>query len=299
MNPLAFRRSLQEAWGYTAEVSEYRKSSHAVYRLRYHFVFITKYRKPALRGEIGKEVRDLTREICRSLDIEIVKGHVRPDHVPLLLDVPPRLAPSRVMQAIKGENVASSTARSPQVAQGVLGTTSLARGYFVATTGNRFRLCALRYLGFVPRHLSAAPRSAACFVADQLERQPGRDSILRSTRADAPSALHRGSRTPRLLDAPVTGLGRTRSLAGSNGPLSTRLRRFSFASLVSGCASRGSSFQHPTESYDLSVRRAVAHRRERTPWSTLKWLGRVLLARARAPSRASGQTGVSPPAGNP
>ena len=63
------------------------------------------------------------------------------------------------------------------------------------------------------------------------------------------------------------------SLAGSNGPLSTMLRRFSFASLVSGCAPRGSSFQHPTESYDLSVRRAVAHRRERTPWSTLKWLG--------------------------
>ena len=103
--------------------------------------------------------------------------------------------------------------------------------------------------------------------------QPGRDSILRSTRADAPTALHRGSETPRLLDAPVTGLGRTRSLACRTGPLSTRLRRFSFASLVSGCAPRGSSFQHPTESYGLSVRRAVAHRRERTPWSTLKWLG--------------------------
>ena len=43
-------------------------------------MFITKYRKPALRGDIGKEVRDLTREICRTLDIEIVKGHVRPDH---------------------------------------------------------------------------------------------------------------------------------------------------------------------------------------------------------------------------
>ena len=57
----------------------------------------------------------------------------------------------------------------------------------------------------------------------------------------------------------------------SNGPLSTMLRRFSFASLVSGCAPRGLSFQHPTESYDLSVRRAVAHRRERG--STLKWLG--------------------------
>ena len=114
MNPLAFRRSLQEAWGYTAEVSEYRKSSHAVYRLRYHFVFITKYRKPALRGEIGKEVRDLTREICRSLDIEIVKGHVRPDHVHLLLDVPPRLAPSRVMQAIKGKTSDQRQMEFPQ-----------------------------------------------------------------------------------------------------------------------------------------------------------------------------------------
>ena len=69
------------------------------------------------------------------------------------------------------------------------------------------------------------------------------------------------------------GTWKNSKLGLSNGPLSTRLRRFSFASLVSGCAPRGSSFQHPTESYDLSVRRAVAHRRERTPWSSLKWLG--------------------------
>src|ERR1700730_8058023 len=43
------------------------------------------------------------REICRSNGIEIVKGHVRPDHVHLLLSVPPHLAPNRVMQAIKGK----------------------------------------------------------------------------------------------------------------------------------------------------------------------------------------------------
>ena len=46
--------------------------------------------------------------------------------------------------------------------------------------GLALQLCALRYLGFVPRNLSAAPRSAACFVADPARRgQPGRDSILR------------------------------------------------------------------------------------------------------------------------
>jgi putative transposase len=82
-------------------VRDYRRSAHTVYALHYHFVFITKYRKPVLRGEIGTLVRDLIREIRRTEDIEILQGHVRPDHVHLLLGVPPTLAPSRVMQAIK------------------------------------------------------------------------------------------------------------------------------------------------------------------------------------------------------
>ena len=81
---------------------EYRRAAHTVYSLHYHFVFIPKYRKPVLRGEVGVELRDLIREICRSADIEILQGHIRPDHVHLLLSIPPHLAPSRVMQAIKG-----------------------------------------------------------------------------------------------------------------------------------------------------------------------------------------------------
>ena len=46
------------------------------------------------------------------------------------------------------------------------------RGGQQTAWGSRFSFCALRYLGFVPRNLSAAPRSAACFVADQLEVSP-------------------------------------------------------------------------------------------------------------------------------
>ena len=82
---------------------ELRRAAHTVYCLHYHFVFTTKYRKPALVGEIGHTVRDLIREICRSQDIEILQGHVRPDHVHLLLSVRSHLAPSRVMQAINGK----------------------------------------------------------------------------------------------------------------------------------------------------------------------------------------------------
>jgi len=53
-------------------MATYRKSAHTVHLLRYHFVFVTKYRKPALRGDIAAGVRDLIREICRSKDIEII-----------------------------------------------------------------------------------------------------------------------------------------------------------------------------------------------------------------------------------
>ena len=65
--------------GYDPQVKGYRKSSHTTYQLNYHFVFITKYRKPALRGDVAVRLRDLIREICARNQIEILKGHVRPE----------------------------------------------------------------------------------------------------------------------------------------------------------------------------------------------------------------------------
>ncbi len=50
---------------------ETRRAAHTVYTLHYHFVCITKYRKPVLRGEVGTVLRDLIREICRSRDLSV------------------------------------------------------------------------------------------------------------------------------------------------------------------------------------------------------------------------------------
>ena len=49
-------------------------------------------------------MREVIREVCKARDIEILQGHIRPDHVHLLLSVPPTLSPSRVMNAIKGRS---------------------------------------------------------------------------------------------------------------------------------------------------------------------------------------------------
>jgi putative transposase len=114
----------------------YRKGSHTVYELHYHFVFTTKYRKPVLRGEVGRQVRELIREICRTNEIVILKGHVRPDHVHLMLSVPPHLAPSRVMQAIKGKTSHHLLQDSRMLRREFWGRHLWARGYFACTTGN-------------------------------------------------------------------------------------------------------------------------------------------------------------------
>jgi len=125
---------------------EYRRSSHAVFRLRYHFVFITKYRKPVLKGDIAKEIRKLTKEICRTHDIEIVKGHIRPDHIHILLDVPPKMSPSKVMQAIKGKTSHHMLQDHRRLRREFWGRHLWARGYFVATTGTVSEEAVAQYL---------------------------------------------------------------------------------------------------------------------------------------------------------
>lgn len=117
-------------------MKDYRRGSHTVYRLHYHFIFIPKYRKPVLRNEVGRRLRGLIREICRSKDIEIIKGHVRPDHVHLLLSLPPTMAPSQLMQAIKGKTSHHLLQDFRTLRKEFYGRHFWARGYFVTTSGN-------------------------------------------------------------------------------------------------------------------------------------------------------------------
>lgn len=117
-------------------MERYRRATHTVYELHYHFVFITKYRKPVLRGEVALEVREMIRQICRGNDIEILAGHVRPDHVHLLLSVPPQLAPSRVMQAIKGKTSHRLLMNWKRLREQFWGRHLWGRGYFVCSSGN-------------------------------------------------------------------------------------------------------------------------------------------------------------------
>ena len=83
-------------------MQNYRKTSHSVYDIKYHVVWITKYRKPVLNKDVGRRLRELIRQVCESMDIKIIKGHVSRDHVHIMVSVPPYISVSEMMRRIKG-----------------------------------------------------------------------------------------------------------------------------------------------------------------------------------------------------
>ena len=89
-----------------------------------------------LTGEIATRVRDLIREICRSRDVEIIKGHVSKDHVHIFVSVPPHVSVSDLMQSIKGKSFRKMMSEYKALSRAFWGRHIWARGYFVASSGN-------------------------------------------------------------------------------------------------------------------------------------------------------------------
>ena len=117
-------------------MENYRKSSHSRFDIKFHFVWVTKYRKRILTGEVAVRLRDLVREVCRTEEVEILQGAVSGDHVHVLLSCPPNLAPSKIMQLIKGKTSRKLLMEFRHLQKMYWGRHLWARGYFVATSGN-------------------------------------------------------------------------------------------------------------------------------------------------------------------
>lgn len=117
-------------------MKNYRKTSHSVYDIKYHIVWITKYRKPVLFGDVALRLRDLVREICNAMDIQIIKGHVSKDHVHLFLSAPPYHSVSNIVGRIKGKTSRKLLSEYRSLSKKYWGRHLWARGYFVASSGN-------------------------------------------------------------------------------------------------------------------------------------------------------------------
>ena len=83
---------------------ESRQGSHSVYNLEVHLVWITKYRYQVLQGDIQLRCRDIIRQTCNAMDIQIIKGVVSKDHVHLHLSYAPSHRVSDIVKRLKGRS---------------------------------------------------------------------------------------------------------------------------------------------------------------------------------------------------
>jgi putative transposase len=114
-------------------VAEYRQSGPALCDIKYHLVWITKYRYKILRGEVAERARDLIRQICHAREVVIIRGSVSPDHLHMLVSAPAHLAPSKLVPYIKGRSSRRRQEEFPNLRKRYWGQPLWARGYFGAT----------------------------------------------------------------------------------------------------------------------------------------------------------------------
>ena len=114
---------------------EYRKGSHTVYNIQYHFVWVTKYRYHVLEEEVRLRVREIIRQICQQHDLLIEQGHVSKDHVHILVSAPTHMSASQIMQKIKGRSSRVLQQEFPHLKKRYWGQHIWARGYFCTTVG--------------------------------------------------------------------------------------------------------------------------------------------------------------------
>ena len=116
-------------------MAEYRRSAHAVFDLKYHLVWITKYQYKVLRGRVAERTRDLIRQSCEAREVVIIRGAVSPDHIHMLVSAPAHLAPSKMAQFIKERSSRRLQEEFPELRKKYWGQHMWARGYFCATVG--------------------------------------------------------------------------------------------------------------------------------------------------------------------
>jgi putative transposase len=112
-------------------------SAHAVYDLKYHFVWTPKYRKDLLTGEVIDAVREILQSVAEAHDMEIDTMEVMEDHVHVFLSAPPRYSPAQVMQIMKSISAREVFARFPWLRRKLWGGEFWGDGYFVRSIGDQ------------------------------------------------------------------------------------------------------------------------------------------------------------------
>ena len=117
-------------------MSPVKRTSHAVYDLKYHFVWIPKYRKRILDENMAKRVEEIFREVAETYEFDIETMAVVEDHVHIFLSAPPKYSPGEVGRVLKSRSAKMVFKESPEVRKKLWAGEFWSDGYFVRSVGD-------------------------------------------------------------------------------------------------------------------------------------------------------------------
>ena len=109
--------------------------SHTRWECKYHIVFIPKCRRRTLYRELRRYLGEVFRRLAEQKESRVEEGHLMPDHVHMLLAIPPKYAVSQVVGFIKGKSAIHLARVYGERKRSFVGQHFWARGYFVSTVG--------------------------------------------------------------------------------------------------------------------------------------------------------------------
>ncbi|NDY73024.1 IS200/IS605 family transposase [Desulfobacter hydrogenophilus] len=109
--------------------------SHSKWECKYHITWIPKYRKKQLFGELRQYLGVVLRDLAKDRESEILEGHLLPDHVHILIAIPPKYSVAQVVGYIKGKSAISIARNYMGRRRNFTGQKFWARGYHVSTVG--------------------------------------------------------------------------------------------------------------------------------------------------------------------
>ena len=116
-------------------MDEFESLSHPKWECKYHIVFIPKCRRKTLYGQLKKHLGEVLRKLAQQKESEILEGHLMPDHVHMLISIPPKYAVWQVVGFIKGKSAIHLARVYGERKRSFVGHHFWARGYFVSTVG--------------------------------------------------------------------------------------------------------------------------------------------------------------------
>ncbi len=109
--------------------------THTKWKCQYHIVFIPKYRRKVIYGKLRKDIGEILRRLCEFKHVEIIEAHAMPDHIHMLVSIPPKMSVSEFIGYLKGKSSLMIFERHANMKYKYGRRVFWAKGYYVSTVG--------------------------------------------------------------------------------------------------------------------------------------------------------------------